>query len=73
MERRPNLTNIIDYRRTSAKARQVVKMAKRESWRKFCSSLSAETPSKVIWNMIKKLNGKGALQDIPLKGIGPEK
>ena len=67
MERRPNMTNIIDFRRTSAKARQTVKMAKKDSWRRFCKSLSAETPSKVVWNMIKKLNGKGASQDIPLK------
>ena len=56
MERRPTITNIIDYRRFAAKAKRCIKMAKRESWRKFCSTLTPETPSKVVWNMIKKIN-----------------
>ena len=67
MEIRPNITNIIDFRRTSAKARQTIKKAKKNSWRKFCQNLSADTPTKIVWNMLRKLNGKGTSSDIPLK------
>ena len=67
MQRRPTTANIIEFRRLSAKARLTVKRSKRASWRKFCENLSVETPTKVVWNMIRKLNGKGAPSDIPLK------
>ena len=67
MERRPNITNIIDFRRLSAKDRQIIRSAKKDSWRRFCGKLSAETPTKVVWNMLRKLNGKGTSPDIPLK------
>ena len=67
MERRPTIGNIIEFRRTSAKARSVIKSAKKHSWRKFCHSLSAETPQKIVWNMLRKLSGKGTSSDIPLK------
>ena len=58
MERRPSLTNIIEFRRQSAISRRTIKKANRETWRKFCSSLSGDTPSKKVWNMLRRMNGK---------------
>ncbi|CAL4072958.1 unnamed protein product [Meganyctiphanes norvegica] len=69
-ERRPTLTNLIEYRRLSAKARKIIKKTKKETWRRFCSTISAETPSKRIWNMIRKMNGKGKQSSSPLNVNG---
>ena len=70
MERQPTQSNIIDFRRLSAKAKLTIRRAKRSSWRKFCENLTAETPKKVVWNLIRRLNGKGAPSDIPLEKYG---
>ncbi|CAL4067567.1 unnamed protein product, partial [Meganyctiphanes norvegica] len=43
----------------AAKAKRVIKITKRETWRNFCSKLTPETPTQEVWNMIKKMkNGK---------------
>ena len=70
MERRPTQANIIDFKRLSAKAKLTIRRAKRASWRNFCERLSADTPKKIVWNLIRKLNGKGATSDIPLEKYG---
>lgn len=69
VERRPNPTNIIDFRRLSAKAKRIIKNAKRDSWRKFCKHLSADTPTGQVWRVIRSMNGKGsgASSDVPLE------
>ena len=69
MERRPTQANVIEFRRLSAKARRIVKNAKRESWRKFCRNLSAETPTGQVWKVLRSMSGKGrgALSDVPLE------
>ena len=69
-ERNPTLTNTIDLRRCTAKAKKIIKKTKRETWRKFCSTITSETPTKQIWDMVKKLNGKKTYNDMPLKEHG---
>ncbi|CAL4119858.1 unnamed protein product [Meganyctiphanes norvegica] len=64
------MANKIDLKRCTAKAEKIIKKNKRESWRKFCSSISAETPSKKIWDMVKKLTGTRTDNSIPLKEHG---
>lgn len=66
MERRPTIGNIIEYKRLAAKAKRVIKITKRETWRKFCSSLTKDTPPQMIWNMIKNMSGTSTRYDIPL-------
>ena len=70
MERNPTIANIIEYRRISAKAKQVVKRTKRELWRKFCNTLTVDTPPTKLWNMIRSMNGKTSNYDIPLHQNG---
>ena len=41
-----------------AKARRIIKQAKRSSWKDLISKINARTPMTTIWNMIKKINGK---------------
>ena len=69
MERRPTPANVMDFRRLSGKAKRIIKNAKRESWRKFCKNLSAETPRGQVWKVIRNMNGKGsgASSDVPLE------
>ena len=66
LERRPSTGNIIEYRRCAARAKRCIKMAKRETWRKFCSELSHETPPQEVWKMIKKINGNKLPRNIGL-------
>ena len=37
-EKYPMMANVIDYKKKDAKSRQVIKKAKRDSWRKYVSS-----------------------------------
>ena len=70
MERRPTTANIIEYKRFAAKAKRCIKMAKKEKWRKFCNTLTPETPCKVVWDMIKKINGNAIPNIIQLEEHG---
>ena len=70
MERRPTIQNIIEYKRTAAKAKRLIKKTKRDTWRKFCSTLTAETPPQVIWKMIKSMTGVTTRNDLPLVSNG---
>ena len=69
MERRPTPSNVIEFRRLSAKAKRTIKNAKRESWRKFCRSLSADTPTGKVWKVLRSMNGKGnsTASEVPLE------
>ena len=70
MERRPTTANIIEYKRCAARAKRCIKKAKKETWRKFCNNLTPETPTKAIWNMIRKMNGNSISRNITLKENG---
>ena len=70
VEKRPSLDNLIEYRRLAAIARRIIKKNKVETWRKFCSTISAETPPKKIWRMIRKMSGKGRQRSSPLNVNG---
>ena len=69
MERRPTPANVMEFRRLSGKAKRIIKNAKRESWRRFCKSLTAETPRGQVWKVIRSMSGKGngASSDVPLE------
>jgi hypothetical protein len=42
----------------SAKARRVIKQAKRDSWRTYISKLTSNTSAKRVWDMVKRICGK---------------
>ena len=69
-ERRPTIANTIDLRRCTAKAKKIIKRTKRETWRTFCNTLTAETPTKKVWDMVKKLNGIKTNTRIPINENG---
>ncbi|XP_041926491.1 uncharacterized protein LOC121690144 [Alosa sapidissima] len=60
------MDNLISYQRKKAIARKVIKEAKRESWRQFCSSIGKETSLNQVWMMIRKMVGKYKPPHIPV-------
>lgn len=47
------MENFIEFKHILAKSRRVFKKKKFNSWRKFCCSLSPETPSAQVWQNIR--------------------
>ena len=66
LRRQLNQDNIIDYQKKRALARKVIKTAKKNTWRKFCSSIGREVQLGDIWSMIKKMSGKRKYNKIPV-------
>lgn len=58
--------NLLDYQNKKALARRIIKEAKRESWREFCSSIGRETSLNQVWMMIKKMTGRYIPPHIPV-------
>ena len=56
--RYPCLDNHIKAKIANARARRIFKTKKKESWKKYVSSINSRTPSKKVWNIISKITGK---------------
>ena len=56
--RNPTEENIIAFKRARAKVRYLIKKKKKDSWEKFCSSLSSKTSPAKVWKSIRKIKGK---------------
>ena len=54
----PNQSNLDTFRIFRAKARRTIKTCKRDSWRSYVSKLNNSTPSKKVWEMVKRISGK---------------
>ena len=54
----PTNENCVKYKIAYAKARRIIRRAKRDSWREYVSRLNARTPIKKTWDMIRKISGK---------------
>jgi hypothetical protein len=50
--------NLSNFRALRAKARRVIRKAKRDSWRDYVSKLNTQTPLKKVWNMVRRISGK---------------
>ena len=67
--RSPCEVNKIAYARASAKLKRTIKKAKRLSWMRYISEISAKTPTNQIWKKIKKLQGKFVPNPLPVLKI----
>lgn len=56
---RPLLCNLQQYQILRAKARRTTKFHKRKSWKEYVSKLNCNTSTKKVWDMIRKISGKG--------------
>jgi len=57
-KKRPNNENLGEYKKLSIEARKIIEKEKKETWEKFCNSIDFNTPSKKVWNFIKKKKKK---------------
>src|SRR5699024_2747461 len=53
----PSHEKLLEFKNLRAKARYVVKRSKRTSWENFVSTITPNTPSKEVWNKIKRIKG----------------
>jgi ribonuclease HI len=58
VKRHPCQRSIESFRIRRAKARQIIRKNQRTSWQSFVSKLNSSTPSKKVWDMISKIQGK---------------
>ena len=70
--RRSHLTaTLMAYKRAKAKARQVVRRAKKESWEKLLHMFSHRTPVHELWALIRKFTKKERIQrTLPVLDVG---
>jgi hypothetical protein len=54
----PTQTNLNGFRVLRAKARRVIRAAKRDSWRDYVSKLNSQTPLRKVWKMVRRISGK---------------
>ncbi|KAI5738982.1 hypothetical protein M8J77_013456 [Diaphorina citri] len=53
------IENLIAYKKQRALVKRTVLESKRKSWMNFASSISSSTPTSIVWNRIKRINGNG--------------
>ena len=56
----------IEYKKLRGKARRVVKDAKRESRRKFCSTLGPQTEVRKLWALVHRMAGVYRTSTVPI-------
>ena len=60
----PTVENLINFKRLEAMAKKITRKAKRESFKKYCSTLNYETPISEIWNKIGAFQKKYKTENI---------
>ena len=56
---RPMHLNLENFRVFRAKARHTIRDSKRKSWKQYVSKLNSRTSIKKVWDMVRKIQGKG--------------
>ena len=60
----PSAANSMRARLIQARTKKLFKQKKCDSWKNYVSSVNVNTPSKKVWDMIRKITGK----NVALKG-----
>lgn len=63
--RNTNFNNYIQYKRQDARTKQIIKKAKRRSWREYCGTLNRNVPLTDVWKKVKCLK-TGIPKNAPL-------
>jgi len=53
----PTVENLIEWSKTRAKCRYLLKQKRQESFHTFISTIDCNTPSRTVWNKIKSIGG----------------
>lgn len=54
----PNIENLIEFKKHRAKAKRIIKDAKRKSWENYASSININTSSQEMWNKINRIKSR---------------
>ena len=65
----PTETNLINYKRLEAKAKNIIRKKKRESWQKYIEEIDSETPIRNVYRRIRAMNGLATSYELPLKDL----
>jgi hypothetical protein len=57
--------DFVEYKRLQAKARFVIKSAKKQHWANFCDKLNIQTKPKTVWRTIKCMSASSTNFSIP--------
>ena len=57
-KRRPTSANLAAYRQARANCRYIIKNKKKQSWKTYVNKLNPTTPANIVWNMIRKIQGR---------------
>ena len=61
-----NYNEFIQYKKTQAIVRRVIRTSKRNYWREFCSNIGEDIEINEVWSMIRKMGGKQRNSSIPV-------
>lgn len=64
--RYPTYANLINFKQARAQARYIRRRAEKSSWQNFVSSINSSTPTKKVWEGVRKMNGDYTAYTIPL-------
>lgn len=56
----------MEYKKLASEARKTIDKGKGKLWEKYCAMLDFKTPTKIIWNIIKKIKGKKVTKEYPV-------
>ena len=60
----PTSANLDNYRILRAKARRIIKSARRQSWQTFVSKINSRTSLKKVWSVVRKIAGKRPANEV---------
>lgn len=61
LRRCPTTENLVLFKRAKANGRRIRRIAKKESWNRFVSSITSYTDTRKVWRRIKALRGSNTL------------
>lgn len=61
--RYPTVENLINFKSCKANGRRIRRIAKRESWTRYISSINSYTDARKVYNRVHKLKGQHPLED----------
>ena len=70
---RPTHDNLNNYRIFRAKARRTIKESKKKSWKQYVSKLNSRTSINKVWDMVRKIQGKGKSSSLGHLNVNNEK
>ncbi|XP_024883727.1 uncharacterized protein LOC112462272 [Temnothorax curvispinosus] len=68
----PSVANYQAYRAQLSLTRKILRKAKRDGWREYCSSLDFLTPTVEVWRMLKRYKNRKLASANPSAGVNSE-